>query len=143
MNMQALIRMAALSIEDITRADPPEGDHQWPMGSTHWHVTLSCQGRRWGVPYHMGPVHTEPPSLSALLDDVASDCRDYENAEHDYQEWCTEAGLSGPYVWDEKTETYEWAYASVFRAVEQQAMDLRELIGEQCYNLLVHQVDGD
>lgn len=132
-DIQTFIRRARVSVEDVTRADPP-ARHVWATaeGASHWHVTITREGARTrvSVPFHMGVAHDGPPTLGDVLDSLASEAAGYDDCNRDYWTWCRHHGLE-PYDGDRLAET------AAFGAVARQSTALLELFGEELYDTLL------
>lgn len=108
----------------------------WPEDANHWTVTLRRRmsdhpgGALMVVPFSQGSAHTEPPTLSEVLECVVDDCATFENA-RDLQDWIAEYG----------TDPHDLAALKEaerkFRAVGEQAAKLRAFLGDDAYNALV------
>lgn len=81
--------------------------------------------------FSQGSAHTEPPTLADVLDCLASDAAGYNQAGGQFEEWCSEYGYDSDSRKAEKT----------FRAVQQQARDLKALLGNDAYEELLFQTE--
>ena len=62
-----------------TEAIAADGD-DWQPSTSHYKCRLRRGRRSWTIRYHMGPAHTDPPLLAAVLSSIALDCAAVENA---------------------------------------------------------------
>ena len=94
---------------------------------THYKVTLRRPGRQMTVRYSMGSALTEEPETARVLDTLAFDAGDLENAP-DFEDWANQYG------WD--TDSHK-AYQT-FHAIEKQTKQLKRFIGDLYDTLLWH-----
>jgi hypothetical protein len=124
------VRRYEVSILDVTRSDPPDGDDQWDQQASHRIVTLGCAARKMLVPFHMGAAHVGTPPIDYVLDGIAADAAHYENAPA-YADWCAELGYE---AYDDNERR---TYGGAFDQAERQARELRVLLGEDGYRVLL------
>ena len=105
---------------DYTDENPNISD--MPYGSTHYICTIKRDGGAIKIPYSMGPALTGPPELADVLDCLAYDACDYDNAA-DVLEFASEHG------YDLETNADIRKARDVYRVVEGQTEALTDQIG--------------
>ena len=78
----------------------------------------------------MGSAHKSPPTLADVLDCMAGESAGVENA-RDFADWC------GEYGYDTDSRKVE----RTFKACQQQAADLKRLLGPAAYETLLWNVE--
>jgi len=131
---------------DYTDENPNISD--MPYGSTHYICTIKrdggaikipyiCTIKRDGgaikIPYSMGPALTGPPELADVLDCLAYDACDYDNAA-DVLEFASEHG------YDLETNADIRKARDVYRVVEGQTEALTDLLGD-VYETLLYETE--
>lgn len=106
-----------------------ETDNQHPMN--HWRVTLRVGRRQMTVPFSTGILITKEPDAEDVLRCLALDASGWENARGGFEDWCDEYG------YDTDSRRAERTY----NAVERQSKRLRQLLGDERYNLLLWHTD--
>jgi hypothetical protein len=86
--------------------------------ASHWRCLLRKDQRRMIVHFSQGSAHTKPPTAVDVLDCLASDASDYENAQ-DFEDWCAEYGYDSDSRKDQRT----------YRKVKRQSDALRRVLG--------------
>jgi hypothetical protein len=105
------IRMVA------TMVDSNPNMNDMPAGSTHWRCVFRCRSRQMTIPFSQGPAISRKPEAADVLDCLASDAAEFENA-RSFEEWASEYG------YDEDSRKAE----KVYNAVERQTNLLRRFL---------------
>jgi hypothetical protein len=93
----------------------------------HWKVTLRAGRSRMSLVFSMGYGHKgEPPTLSDVLDCLASDASSFDNAQS-FEDWADDYGYDVDSRKAEKT----------YKAVQRSAERLQKFLGESAYNTLL------
>jgi len=116
---------------DYTDENPNISD--MPYGSTHYICTIKRDGGAIKIPYSMGPALTGPPELADVLDCLAYDACDYDNAA-DVLEFASEHG------YDLETNADIRKARDVYRVVEGQTEALTDLLGD-VYETLLYETE--
>lgn len=64
-------RDRGINCASILAEAPPGGE--WPVGATHWMVTLTRGNQRVTTEYHQGPAHKAPPRAADVLYSLLAD----------------------------------------------------------------------
>ena len=96
-----------------------------------YRVKLTREGRSMTLTYRMGTGHYgSPPTLDLVLDCLASDAAGVENSDG-FEDWALDYGYDPD---SRKAESF-------YRAGVKQTDDLRRLLGDDGFNLLVWQTE--
>lgn len=104
----------------------------WPADARHWSVILHQEDRAMRVTFSQGSAHTAQPTVADVLSCVAMDSAGFENSPR-FVEWADEMGY----------DTDSRKAEATFHAVRRQAVELRELLGDALYSVLLWEVDSD
>lgn len=123
--------IAEHEITAFVRSGPPRRKG-WDDGARHWSVGIHHQDRKMHVLFSQGSAHIAPPTVADVLSCIASDSAGFENSPR-FEEWAPDYGYD---IDSRKAE-------ATFHAVRRQAVELRELLGDALYNVLLWEVDSD
>ncbi len=129
MTIQAFINQYRVKfIAEKTDNNPNMSD--MPAGSAHWKCIIRrVGGRRMTVYFSQGPAICKEPTAADVLDCLASDASGYDG--RDFEEWASEYG----YDIDSRRAEKTW------NAIGKQVDDLKRVLGETGFNLLVNEVE--
>lgn len=99
---------------------------------SHYACTLNYMGRSMAVEFSMGSAHRNPPTVSDLLQCMASDSSSYDNTRN-FEEWASEFGVDPDSRDGERT----------YNLIKKQRDDLYFLLGQEGYETLVWQTQND
>lgn len=125
MTLQELIEREGLTA-DVERVDsnPNMPADRWSETARHFVVTISKGERSMSVPFSQRSGHTADPTLSDVLDCLASDGTTYENA-RSFDDWAEELGMFPI----ESAQSFRDAEQS-YRIIGEQSAALRDLLGD-------------
>jgi len=92
-------RDRGINCASILAEAPPGGE--WPVGATHWMVTLTRGNQRVTTEYHQGPAHKAPPRAADVLYSLLADAA---AGEQPFAAHCAEYG----YDPDSRRAYSEW-----------------------------------
>lgn len=112
------------------RKDEDEKEQEWQDSAFHYKVTLKRGTKRLSTFYSKGSSLPEPPEADEVLDSLASDAADIDNA-RDFEEWASEYG------YDTDSRKAERTY----NAVQVSAEKLKKFLGEDLYKILLYETE--
>jgi hypothetical protein len=110
-----------------TQVDAPTDASDWDASASHWRCTLTYQGRRMSVQYHMGSAHKGKPDLLSVLGSLFLDA---SSGDVDFSDFCSEFGYDADSRKAEKT----------WKACASMHVRLHKLLGQD-YDLIREYVD--
>ena len=99
-------------------------------GMSHWTCAIRCNGRRMIVRFSMGSAHIVPPTVSDVLDCLASDGSGLYNGET-FEQWCAEYGY----------DTDSRKALRTYTATTRQTESLARVLGHDAYETLLFNVE--
>lgn len=137
MTIQEFIEENNLHMYRSTAYDNPDMvDGKWKKTASHYSIKIERRNG-YGVAegtmalfYSQGSAIKRLPTLSDVLDCLASDSSGFDNA-HSFEEW------AGDYGYDTDSRTAEKTY----KQIEKQAGQLRSLLGDEAYEQLINDID--
>lgn len=104
----------------------------WSRGASHWKCQIRAGRRAMTTFFSQGSAHIGEPTLTSVLDCLASDAAGFENAQS-FEDWASEYGYDADSRKAEKT----------FKAISKQAEGLKRLLGEDAYGTLLWHTDRE
>jgi hypothetical protein len=101
------------------------GDDDWKRTATHWKCIIRRGNKQMTVYFSQGSAHTKEPTLTDILDCIASDAAGIDNASG-FEDWCSEYG------YDTDSRKAERTY----NVCVKQAEALKRMFGEDFKTLL-------
>ena len=98
----------------------------------NYKVQLACGERRMTLYYSMGFAHTDEPDAPGILNCLASDANGIENNEASFETWCSEYGY----------DTDSRSAERTFKACVESSRKLRQLVGDEAYDVLLWHTEG-
>jgi hypothetical protein len=131
MTLRRFIELHRLRM-DVEWADsnPSMSDNDWSQSANHYLCKLRCERRRMTVHFSQGPALTKEPALAEVLDCLSSDAVSVENS-RSFEDWCAELGYDTDSRKAERT----------FEACKRQSSQLRRLLGDEAYSILLWKTD--
>jgi len=105
----------------------------WPHGANHYKVTIRYGKKRMTVRFHQGLGIKHDPTLTGVLDCLASDAAGFENA-GTFEEWANEYGYD---ISDDAPHGDVKKTARTFKAVRHQSQKLAKFLGDEVYGELL------
>lgn len=105
-----------------TQVDAPVDSTDWDASASHWRCTLTYEGRRMSVQYHMGSAHKSSPELLGVLGCLFSDA---SSGDTDFSDFCSEFG----YEEDSRKAEKTW------KACASMNVRLHKLLGSDYSNI--------
>ena len=100
-------------------------DGDWKKSATHWRLIIRRGNKQMTTYFSQGSAHTKEPTLSDILDCLASDASSIDNA-RSFEEWCGELG------YDTDSRKAERIYNICVKQME----SLNRLLGDDFKTLL-------
>lgn len=98
----------------------------------NYKVQLACAKRRMTLYYSMGFAHEGEPKVADVINCLASDASGVENSDADFEKWC------GEYGYDTDSRRAE----RTFKACWGSSRKLKQLIGDEAYDVLLWHTEG-
>lgn len=92
--------------------------------------TMATKKEGFNLYFSQGSAHTKPPTAEDVLDCLAMDASGYENAQS-FEDWASEYGY----------DTDSRKAEKVYRIVKRQAQQLKRMLGDAPYNVLLWEVE--
>jgi hypothetical protein len=110
---------------------PDRDDADWSgNGASHYVCILVHGGRHLLTYYSMGSAHRNSPNAADVLDCLASDAASLESSQG-FADWCSEFGYS-----EDSRKARR-----IFKTCQQQAKNLKRLLGEEAYAALLFETE--
>ena len=111
-------------------ADPEE--RKWADESYHYKCIIKKPRKTFSVYFSMGSANQDPPKLSEVLDNLASEASGFEN-NPDFESW------AGEYGYDPDSRKAE----RIFRMIETESNKLKQFLGEEAYKKLLWEIERE
>lgn len=107
-------------------------DNLMSDSATHYKCRITHGRFGFNLYFSQGAAHTQPPTVGAVLDCLASDAAGYENA-GSFEDWASEYGY----------DTDSRSAEKIYRVVKRQVEQLKRTLGSELYEQLLWKVERD
>lgn len=127
MNIREFVADNGITMVSRSRKSNP---HMDDSKGNHYAVTLKRGEYRMSVAYSMDVALTGKPKIDDVLDCLANDAAGVENARN-FEDWAADYGYDTD---SRKAET-------IYTEIKKQAQELRDLLGDDLYQVLLWEVE--